>query len=269
MFLESLQEFTTQLTDYVSTRTGDWKVKGFIDIDENIYTISVDSKIISKIIEVQLFPKLKEFADRNGYDIVLAEHQNWYPDMSFVNKANPLEKYAIDIKTTYRKPNKQTHCNGFTLGSHGKYFKDRTSTKNIQFPYGEYSGHIALGVIYTRVVDVDIDETEVLSLDNLQTIQSVIGDLQFFAQEKWKIASDKGGSGNTANIGSITNIEDIINGNGMFSQLGENQFDLYWTNYKEQTIRDPKDKRKMKKLSSLAEFADAYGIDSSLITKKR
>jgi len=269
MFLKKLQDFTVQLTDYVSTVTGDWKIKGFIDVEQNIYTISVDSKIISKIIEVQLFPKLKEFADINGYDIVLAEHQNWYPDMSFVNKANPEEKYAIDIKTTYRKPGKQTHCNGFTLGSHGRYFKDRTSLKNIQFPYGEYKSHIALGVIYTRVVDVDIDETEILSLDNLETIQSVIGELQFFAQEKWKIASDKGGSGNTANIGSITNIEDIVNGDGVFSKLGEDKFDLYWMNYKEQFIKNPKDRRKMIKLTSLNDFVDAYDLDPKLITKKR
>ncbi|HPF59902.1 MAG TPA: type II restriction endonuclease [Candidatus Competibacteraceae bacterium] len=32
---------------------------------------------------------------------------------------------------------------------------------------------------------------------------------QFFVTEQWKIANNKGGSGNTANIGSINSIADI------------------------------------------------------------
>ena len=34
----------------ISTNSGDWVVKGFIDIAKNIYTISVDTKVVSKII---------------------------------------------------------------------------------------------------------------------------------------------------------------------------------------------------------------------------
>ena len=48
---------------------------------------------------------------------------------------------------------------------------------------------------------------------------------KLFVAEKWKIASDK--SGNTANIGSINHIADILSGNGMFSRLGEFWFDDY------------------------------------------
>ena len=33
------------------------------------------------------------------------------------------------------------------------------------------------------------------------------------------------------NIGSILLIEDLIQGNGIFSELGEEVFDDYWTNY--------------------------------------
>ncbi|WP_441696573.1 type II restriction endonuclease [Helicobacter pylori] len=44
----------------------------------------------------------------------------------------------------------------------------------------------------------------------MDNITSVIKDFIFFAEEKWKIASDKGGSGNMANIGSIQYIDDII-----------------------------------------------------------
>ncbi len=36
----------------VATPRGDWIIKGFIDISKNIYTISVDTKVISKIMEL-------------------------------------------------------------------------------------------------------------------------------------------------------------------------------------------------------------------------
>jgi len=55
----------------------------------------------------------------------------------------------------------------------------------------------------------------------LHSIAAVVKDFQFFVAEKWRIAGDKSGSGNTANIGSLDNIADILNENGMFSRLGE------------------------------------------------
>jgi len=269
IFLKQLKEFAKTLTEYVSTNSGEWSIKGFIDVEKNIYTISSDSKIISKILEIQLFPKFKEFAEKNGYEIVLAEKQNWYPDLSFVNKKNPAIKFAVDIKTTYRLNDYTGFCNGFTLGSHGEYFRNRTSTKNIQFPYSEYTAHISLGVLYTRAISTDIDETEILKLSQLDNITSVIKDLVFFAEEKWKISSDKGGSGNTANIGSIHYIEDIINGNGVFVNLGEEVFDEFWINKNVLQVSDPKKKGSFKKLTKLSEFLEFKGMDISLINSPR
>lgn len=268
-FLDKLVEFSKELTEYVSDKVGDWKVKGFIDIEKSVYTISSDTKIISKILEIQLFPKFQEFADQNGYEIVLAEMQNWYPDLSFVNKANPKIKFAVDIKTTYRLDDYDGFSNGFTLGSHGEYFRTRTSTKNIQFPYAEYTSHICLGILYTRALSTDIDETKILELNNLDKITSVIKDLVFFAEEKWKISSDKGGSGNTANIGSIQYIEDILKGNGVFKNLGEEIFDEYWINQGVLQVPDPKKKGNFKKLTKLTEFLEFKGMDSDKINPMR
>jgi hypothetical protein len=45
----------------VSTGDGDWVVKGFIDIARNIYTISFDTKVVSKVMELLLFPKICQF----------------------------------------------------------------------------------------------------------------------------------------------------------------------------------------------------------------
>lgn len=268
-FMAQLRELGTTLTEYVSTHGGEWSIKGFIDVDQNIYTISADTKIISKILEIQLFPKFLEFANSAGYDLVLAEHQNWYPDISFVKKSDPSIKFAVDIKTTYRLPEYADFCNGFTLGSHGAYFRERTSTKNIQFPYSEYNAHISLGILYTRALSDDIDETEVRDLSSLTSITSVITDLLFFAEEKWKIASDRSGSGNTANIGSISYIPDVLTGNGAFAKLGEDVFDEYWINQGVLQVPDPKNPHKFKKLTKLSEYLDFKGMDAELINKPK
>lgn len=266
-FAENLEEFVAGLRNYVSTDDGQWTVKGFVDIFKNVYTISADTKIVSKILEIHLFPKILHFAQSIDYKVVLAEHQNYYPDISFVKAGDESIRFAVDFKTTYRNLKKPHLCNGFTLGSHGAYFENRTSTKNIQFPYGSYSGHFCLGIIYDRTDGATIDETKVHSIDELQSIASVVRNFQFFVTEKWKIASDKGGSGNTANIGSINNIADIISGRGMFSKLGENWFDEYWMNYRKITIQDGKGGTK--KISTLREFVAYKNGDVSLVVDKR
>lgn len=251
-FKNKLTEFVETLQGHISTDDNQWTVKGFIDVFRNIYTISADTKIVSKILEIHLFPKILEFAQNNGFHIVLAEQQNYYPDLSFVIASDERIKFAVDLKTTYRLPDNPEFCNGFTLGSHGEYFVKRTSKKNIQFPYNEYLGHFCLGIIYSRSTSERTDETHIRGLNELQSIVSVIRDFQFFVAEKWEIASDKQGSSNTANIGSINKIDDILNRNGVFKLLGEEWFDDYWMNYGKITITTPSGKAK--KITLLREF---------------
>ncbi len=279
-FIKNLREFIKSISKHLQDNEKQWSIKGFIDIYKDIYTISSDTKVISKIIELQLLPKLLLFAEENNYKIILAEHQNWYPDMTFVNKKNSNIKFAVDIKTTYRLPKYPDHCNGFTLGSYGKYFIDRTSKKNIQFPYNEYSAHICIGVIYTRTKELSnisvyrVQEFGKKSQSNkgvkkvkaLQFIPSVIENLQLFVREKWEIASDSPGSGNTKNIGSITKIDDILHGRGVFKNLGEEWFDEYWMNYKK--IKVKTDKGTIKFITSLPEYLKYRGIDPKLAYPK-
>lgn len=87
-------------------------IKGFIDVYRNIYTVSVDTKVISKIIELMLFPVISQFARQHNYRMILSEHQNHYPDISFI--ATDDTKFALDLKSTYRMSEKTV--NGFTLG---------------------------------------------------------------------------------------------------------------------------------------------------------
>lgn len=265
-FYRLLHQFVAELNPHVETDDGQWSIKGFIDTYKRVYTISSDTKIVSKILEIHLFPKFLEFAESNGYQLVLADHQNYYPDITFAEESSGA-KFAVDFKTTYRLPNRPEYCNGFTLGSHGEYFTNRLSTKNIQFPYKEYAGHFCLGIIYSRLDGQEIDETRVYSVDQLDSIASVIKDFDFFVAEKWQIASDKRGSGNTANIGSISYIQDIKDGNGLFSRLGESWFDDYWMNYDKIITTD--ESGNTSKITSLADFVDYRGGDKSKIVPKR
>lgn len=264
-FFHSLNQFVSSLDEHVSTDDGQWSIKGFIDVCRNIYTISSDTKIISKILEIHLFPRILSFAEEIGYRVVLAEHQNYYPDISFVHSNNEHIKFAVDFKTTYRLPNYPEFCNGFTLGSHGEYFVNRSSSKNIQFPYSQYQGHFCLGIIYSRHAE-EVDETRTYGFEELYSISSVIKDFEFFVSEKWRIASDKSGSGNTANIGSINRIADIISGHGMFSDLGEKWFDDYWMNYGKITITE--DGGETKQIRNLKDFVAYRGGDVRLIVPK-
>lgn len=93
----ALNALASTLANHVSDADGQWTVKGFIDVFKNVYTISSGTKIISKILEIHLFPKILAFAERHGFAIVLAEHQNYYPDISFVCKDNKSLKFAVDF----------------------------------------------------------------------------------------------------------------------------------------------------------------------------
>ena len=91
----------------------------------------------------------------------------------------------------------------------------------------------------------------------------------FFAEEKWKISSDRGGSGNTANIGSIDYIDDLLKGNGVFKNLGEQVFDDYWINQGVLQVPKPNSEGEYKKLTKLTEFLEFTGKDTSLINSPK
>jgi hypothetical protein len=226
-FLLHLQSHTQSFAAAVATNEGDWIIKGFIDIYRRIYTISVDTKIVSKVLELLLFPMFVDFGKQHGLEIELSPQQNFYPDLSFIEPKTG-NKFAVDIKSTYRLDH--TSVNGMTLGAFTGYFRNRASRKNTLYPYQEYQGHFVLGVIYSKCEEA-IDERKQYALDDLDKIPSVIKGFQFFAQPKYRIASSRPGSGNTKNIGSITKTSELIDGTGPFAKLGEEVYDDYWMFY--------------------------------------
>ena len=264
-FLQELKIFVERLAEKIS-QNGEWTMRGVIDILKKIYPLPPDTKVVSKILELHLFPHFFNFAESVNFDLELAEHQNWYPDLTFISKENSEIKFAVDLKTTYRDEKNPNFCNGFTLGSHGEYFVDRTSKKNVQYPYGKYLGHFCVGIIYTRRQG-RINELQSFSVTELAKIPAVAKNFILFAEEKWEIASDNQGSGNTANIGSIKFIEDILAGKGVFSKAGEKIFDDYWVNFGK--LKVPDKKGGYKSLSTLEEFLKFKGLPSNLNCSKR
>lgn len=227
-FLGALQKEAETFNGLLSTENSDWIVKGFIDVYKQVYTISNDTKVMSKLIELTLFPYFKSFAEKNNLKLVPTREQNHYPDLTFIDSAD--HKFAVDLKTTYRDVKNAARVSTMTLGAFTGYFRKRDSTKNVSFPYGTYSGHFVLGVIYSRAL-FRADELKTFTVSEIERIPSVVKDLQFFAQPKYRIASDRPGSGNTKNIGAIRRVPDLLNGTGPFASLGEKVFDDYWMYY--------------------------------------
>ena len=223
------QLLTDEVKNYKSlleTKDSDWIVKGFIDINKNIYTITSDTKVISKLIEIILIPRLESFAKHNKMELELPSSQNFYPDLTF--KDNKGNIYAVDFKTSYY--NDKNRINGLTLGSYWGYFRNRDSISTTDYPYKDYKCHLVLGILYKQRI-INNDEKSIYNINELSIIKSVIEKFIFFVQPKWKIACDRPGSGNTRNIGAVSDIDKLINGKGTFAELGEDIFDDYWMNY--------------------------------------
>lgn len=224
-----LQLLTKEVESYkalLETDDNDWIVKGFIDVNKNVYTITNDTKVVSKIIEIILIPHLDAFAKRNGMTLELPSAQNYYPDLTFKDTEGNL--FAVDFKSSYYGDDRKV--NGLTLGSYWGYFRNRDVKKSTDYPYNEYKCHLVIGMLYKQSV-TDKNEKNIYTIDELNVIKSVIEQFIFFVQPKWKIASDKTGSGNTRNMGGIDDIDDLVTGNGTFSELGEEVFDDYWMNF--------------------------------------
>ncbi|ODJ71498.1 type II restriction endonuclease [Brochothrix thermosphacta] len=243
-----------------------WGVKGLINERKQIFTLGSDSKLIGRIFELITGGFLNEIAEENGYELVPSISQTVYPDFNLVKKDNNnkiIDIIAVDVKTTYRRYTKTKNISkhSFTLGSFASFM--RNNTKNIQFPYDSYSKHYIIGFIYDRA---EYAVESIIDFSNLDKVESPYYNVEYFVEEKYKIAGDKPGSGNTENIGSFKSNsgEKYRAGKGPFSILGEEVFNDYWINY-------PKYREINKKytdLPSYFEWLEKNGKDSYSLLEK-
>jgi len=207
----------------ISGPNGEWAAKGIVDLAKRLYPVPDDTKVISKVLEVMLAPTVARFAKDAGVTVAWCPEQNYYPDVTFIGRDGTM--VALDIKSAYRVS--PTRASGFTLGAFTGYFRKRDSSKNCVQPYGAYAKHYVLGIIYAEVAEA-AGHRDVYSIDDLETVLSVIRDLEAVLHEKYRIASDRPGSGNTKNIGSCTDLTQLRDGAGPFAELGVEVFDDYW-----------------------------------------
>lgn len=220
----------------------DFSIKGLLINNNKVITLGSDSKLIGRVFELLSTEILYEICSNNNLIMEESISQTVYPDFTIIlpNKS----KIGVDIKSTYRRYTNSGYSKyGFTLGSFASFL--RNNTKNIAYPYDQYIGHLVIGFVYDRV---DNAAAGVLKELNDEII-TPFNNLEFFIQEKYKIAGDKPGSGNTENIGSLlsTDINDFIEGRGVFSELGEKIFEDYWRNF-------PKYREFEKKYTNLNEY---------------
>lgn len=196
----------------------------------NVYTLSYDSKILSGIFEIFCEPIINEIAGEK--DLVIEKSaQNIYPDFTLYSAEEPNRKLAIEEKSTYRKYNKKGELLkfSFTLGSYRSFLRDASGRKGILYPYKKYSEHWIIGFLYSR--NPDCRKTEIRKIIEASSLQSPYTDIEYFVQQKFRIAGRKPGSGNTTNIGSFKSNDINDFRQGKFGFESQEEFEKYWRNY--------------------------------------
>lgn len=208
----------------------EWGLVGILTKHSKVYTLSFDSKILSGIFEIFCEPIIVRIAEKNGMRLEKSA-QTAYPDFTLYSVSKPNKKIAVEVKSTYRKFNKDGSVKKFrfTLGSYRSFLRDPKGRRGILYPYSDYIEHWVIGFLYTRNPECQV--TEIRQVIEASQLQTPFNDIEFFVQEKYKIAGKTQGSGNTTNIGSISSnkIDDFKKGELGFSSKEE--FDNYWRNY--------------------------------------
>ena len=227
-----------------------YSVCGVIDKRSRIYPLGSDTKVLSTIFELVTKQVVVSYADKHGLKVVEPDKQNYYPDFTLLKSEQDDKKIAIDVKTTYRKHKDAKFS--FTLGGYTSFIQPHSPGKNIVFPFTDYSEHWIIGFVYEREQLSESIDTRIYSVDEIDEIRVPFREVEVFMRQKWEIAGDRAGSGNTTNIGSINGtIEDFRHGRGLFSS--EEEFLKYWRSYKK-TGQERKSR-----YSNIEDFRETYG----------
>lgn len=223
----SPRQFFNSLAAHLSEHLERELPRGLITTSGRVFPLPSDTKLLSKVFEVSASPLIQSYSQSHNVEVVEADTQIKYPDFSLRGKILGTPKWvALDLKSSYRKPGNKT-ISGFTLGSCRGSLRQQDSTQYSVFPYSNYSSHWILCVIYSRREF----PSQSYSLDRLKEVPIPFGEIEVYIHEKYRLAVDRLGSGNTANIGSVTKLTDVIAGAGPFAKLGSRIFEDYWKNY--------------------------------------
>jgi hypothetical protein len=208
----------------MDARQPDFRVVGMATAAGELYPIGTDTKVLSTAFELIVRPIVHAVARAQGIRVDEPESQTTYPDFTLLDDDADPAKIAIDVKTTYRHPGIS-----FTLGSYTSFL--RNNTKNILYPHDTYARHLVIGFVYDRVPPGEV--VHVRNVAEAVDTPSPVANVEWFVQDKYRIAGARPGSGNTTNIGSIKSptIDAFAAGDGPFGDRGEAAFVEYWRNY--------------------------------------
>lgn len=218
----------TTFIDLLPEKKEEWQLLGVVNRKGDIFPLGQDSKIIGRIFEIVATAYVQKLAEKLQCTFIESPNQTTYPD--FILQKQDGRKIAIDVKTTYRNITASGAVSKFkfTLGSFTSFL--RNGTKNIEGNYSDYDSHYVLAFLYTRSSAPHNPPTK---LSKLSSIEPTYGDVEVAFVEKYRIAGDKPGSGNTDNIATIqtNSMEPIQLGAGPFATLGNAVFEHYWRHY--------------------------------------
>ena len=159
----------------------DFNVTGLLLGGLNVLTLGSDSKLIGRIFELLSTEVLMGICKDNNWILEETESQTVYPDFTIIKENG--EKIAVDIKTTYRKYNRngETLRYSFTLGSYASFL--RNNIKNIAYPYDQYAKHYVIGFVYDR--NPKSKAGQMINI-NEQKIEPPFTNVEYFIQEKYK-----------------------------------------------------------------------------------
>lgn len=221
-------ELVEMLTSQITKNAGMFDIAGLITSSGEVYPLGTDTKVLSTAFELALRPTITEVAAKFGYEVEEPKSQNFYPDFTLKPHGKNDGFLAFDVKTTYRKNKSGTFS--FTLGGYTSFIRKNTPNKNIVYPFDLYSAHYVVGFVYTRKLDGKSGGARVYEPNCVHEVPLPYSDVDVFVREKWRIAGDVAGSGNTTNIGSIVgNVDDFRSGDGIFKS--ELEFLNYWRSY--------------------------------------
>lgn len=211
------------IKSYLPTTEKETELLGFINEKKEIYTFGHDSKIIGRLFEILVEPYLIEVAKKLEFTLHESTSQTVYPDFYFKDKED--NRYAIDIKSTYRKSRLV-----FTQGSFTSYLQD--GTKNIDGHYDMYKKHYVIMFLYDREINPTHGKC---NLSNLDKIIPAYKNVEIAVAEKYRVGGERPGSGNTDNIGTFKSKTfepyGYNYGSGPFAFLGNEAYEHYWKNY--------------------------------------
>jgi hypothetical protein len=192
-------------------------IRGLIKSDGEILPLPTESATLGNIIQSTLIRFMRDrCVEIPDLHITPAKSTRAYPDLSLTGPIFAVPKpIALDIKCARREtPNRI--ASKIAIATYDKYFREpEKKFPTLMAPYGSFWCHLDLIVLYDLVV------AEVRNVD-------------VFAVEGWRIASETEASGTRCYVGSVTDIARLKSGQGDFATIDD--YYKYWRTF----IRKPK-----------------------------